>query len=81
MKKIGALYPESFLVKSFKEGIEKAKEMEFPIILRPNYTLGGSGGGISHSMTEFENQLAAALRESPTSEVLLEKSLLGWKEI
>ena len=80
LKNIGASYPESFLVRSFKEGIKKAQTMQFPIILRPNYTLGGSGGGVSHSMEEFENQLASALRESPTSEVLLEKSLLGWRE-
>ena len=80
LSRIGAKYPESFLIRSFKEGISKVQQMEFPLILRPNYTLGGSGGGISHSMAEFEVQLALALRESPTSEVLIEKSLLGWKE-
>ena len=54
--------------------------MDFPLILRPNYTLGGSGGGAVHSMEELERQLVVALRESPTSEVLIEESLLGWKE-
>ena len=80
LDQVGAHYPESHLVSSFKEGLEKAQWMEFPLILRPNYTLGGSGGGVAHSMDEFESLLSAALRESPTSEVLVEKSLLGWKE-
>ena len=80
LKSIGAKFPESELVKSFKEGMKVAQSFEFPLILRPNYTLGGSGGGVVHSIEEFQTKLANALRESPTSEVLIEKSLLGWKE-
>ena len=80
LKSIGAKYPESWLVHSFKEGLERVQNLDFPLILRPNYTLGGSGGGVVHSLEEFEKLLAVALRESPTSEVLIEKSLLGWKE-
>ena len=80
LKNIGAKYPESWLVRSFKEGLERVQNIEFPLILRPNYTLGGSGGGVVHSLEEFEKRLTIALRESPTSEVLIEKSLLGWKE-
>ena len=80
LKNIGAKYPESWLVHSFKEGLEQIQNVDFPLILRPNYTLGGSGGGVVHSLDEFEKRLAIALRESPTSEVLIEKSLLGWKE-
>ena len=80
LDQVGARYCESHLVHSFKEGIKKAQSMEFPLILRPNYTLGGSGGGVAHSMDELESLLSAALRESPTSEVLIETSLLGWKE-
>ena len=80
LDQVNAKYPESHLVHSFKEGIDKVKSMEFPIILRPNYTLGGSGGGVAHSMDEMEQLLSNALRESPTSEVLIETSLLGWKE-
>lgn len=80
LKSIGAKYPESWLAHSFKEGLEKIQNVDFPLILRPNYTLGGSGGGVAHSLDEFEKRLTLALRESPTSEVLIEKSLLGWKE-
>ena len=80
LKSIGAKYPESFLVRSFDEGMEKALSLGFPLILRPNYTLGGSGGGAVHSAKELEVKLSSALRESPSSEVLMEKSLLGWKE-
>ena len=80
LKSIGAKYPESWLVHSFKEGLERVRNLDFPLILRPNYTLGGSGGGVVHSLDEFEKRLTAALRESPASEVLIEKSLLGWKE-
>ena len=80
LKSIGARYPESWLVHSYKEGLERVQDVEFPLILRPNYTLGGSGGGVVHSLEEFEKRLTIALRESPTSEVLIEKSLLGWKE-
>ncbi len=80
LDQVDAQYSESHLVHSFEEGMEKAQSMEFPLILRPNYTLGGSGGGVAHSIDEFGTLLSAALRESPTSEVLVETSLLGWKE-
>ena len=80
LKSIGAKYPESWLAHSFKEGMEQVQNVDFPLILRPNYTLGGSGGGVVHSLDEFEKRLTIALRESPTGEVLIEKSLLGWKE-
>ena len=80
LEKIGAHYPESELVKNFKQGLKVAQTMPFPLVLRPNYTLGGSGSGVANSMEEYERKLATALAESPTSEVLVEKSLLGWKE-
>ena len=77
---IGAVYPKGLLVKSFKQGLKAVKEMSFPLILRPNYTLGGAGGGVAHSLEEYEAKLVSALKESPSSEVLVEESLLGWKE-
>ena len=80
LKKAGAGYPESALVKNFKQGMKTAKEMSFPLVLRPNYTLGGAGSGVANSLEEYEKKLVTALQESPTSEVLVEKSLLGWKE-
>lgn len=77
---IGAKPAKSKLIRNYDEGIEFASEMEFPLILRPNYTLGGSGGGVAYTLEEYKILLQGALSESPTSEVLVEQSLLGWKE-
>ncbi len=80
LSRLGAKYAKSRLISSFREGMEAVRQFDFPVILRPNYTLGGSGGGAAYSMEEFQSRLSAALAESPTSEVLIEQSLLGWKE-
>lgn len=80
LKNLGAKYPKSEMVRNLKEGMDAAKIIGFPIILRPNYTLGGGGGGIAYSLEEYERMIAKALSESPTSEVLVEESILGWKE-
>ncbi len=80
LDKIGAKYPKSVMATTFKEGIEASESLGFPIILRPNYTLGGGGGGMAFSLEEYKVKLATALHESPTSEVLVEESILGWKE-
>ncbi len=77
---VGAKYPKSIMVKTFEQGLSAAEELGFPIILRPNYTLGGGGGGVAYSMEEYKVRLATALHESPTSEVLVDESILGWKE-
>lgn len=80
LDQIGARAPRSYMVKTYTDGIEKSTELGFPIILRPNYTLGGSGGGIAYSLEEFQPMLQHALHESPSGEVLIEQSILGWKE-
>ncbi len=80
LSSIGAGYPQSQLVKSFKQGIHVAEKLFFPLVLRPNYTLGGGGSGVAHSMEEYEIKLTRALQASPSGEVLVEKSLLGWGE-
>jgi carbamoyl-phosphate synthase large subunit len=80
LDKIGACYPKSHLVRTFEHGLQVAEDLGYPIILRPNYTLGGGGGGIAYSPEEYQKMLVGALRESPTSEVLVEESILGWKE-
>ncbi len=80
LDKIGAKYPRSQMVKNFEQSLKVADELGFPLILRPNYTLGGGGGGIAYSPEEYQNMIVTALRESPTSEVLVEESILGWKE-
>jgi carbamoyl-phosphate synthase large subunit len=68
------------MVRTFEQGIAASEALGFPLILRPNYTLGGGGGGIAFSPEEYQRMIAQALMESPTSEVLVEESILGWKE-
>ena len=80
LSQVGAKYAQNVLVKNFKQGLKEVESIGFPVILRPNYTLGGSGGGVAYSMEDFKIKLMEALIESPASEVLIEKSLLGWKE-
>ncbi len=80
LDKIGAGYPKSHLVRTFENGLQVADDLGYPMILRPNYTLGGGGGGIAYSPEEYKKMLVGALHESPTSEVLVEESILGWKE-
>ncbi len=77
---VGAKKAKSVLVREFKKGLQEIKNFDFPVILRPNFTLGGGGGGVAYSLEEYEIKLANALKVSPTSEVLVEQSLLGWKE-
>lgn len=80
LDEVGAKYPKSHLVRTFEQGLQVAKELGYPLILRPNYTLGGGGGGIAYTAEEYDAMIATALHESPTSEVLVEESILGWKE-
>lgn len=77
---VGAKYPKSHMVRTFEQGMQVADELGFPLILRPNYTLGGGGGGVAYSLEEYKSKIAQGLHESPTSEVLVEESILGWKE-
>jgi len=81
MIEIGIAVPESELAYSLKEGLEIGKKLGFPLILRPAYTLGGTGGSVAYNMEEFEKKLEFALDTSPIHEVLIEQSVLGWKEI
>ena len=80
LEKVGAQFPRSFLVRNIDQGMEISQELGLPMILRPNFTLGGGGGGIAYSAEEYQQMLFKALHESPTSEVLVEESILGWKE-
>lgn len=77
---VGARYPKSHLVRTFEQGLSVTESIGFPAIFRPNYTLGGGGGGIAYSLEEYKEMLVSALNESPTSEVLIEESILGWQE-
>ncbi|UZD21213.1 carbamoyl-phosphate synthase large subunit [Algoriphagus halophytocola] len=65
---------------SFLQGKEIAQEIGFPLVIRPSYTLGGTGGGFVEKPEDFEKALTSGLQASPTHEVLIEQSILGWKE-
>ena len=80
MKKIGLDVPRSSTVHSLKEGLEVIEWIGFPAILRPAFTLGGTGGGIAYNIEEFKELLERGLKLSPISQVLIEESLIGWKE-
>jgi carbamoyl-phosphate synthase large subunit len=80
MQRIGLDVPRSALVNNLKEGLDFAAKLEFPVIVRPSFTLGGSGGGIAYNREELLDILARGLDLSPVHEVLLEESVLGWKE-
>ncbi|MDO4642494.1 MAG: carbamoyl-phosphate synthase large subunit [Cardiobacteriaceae bacterium] len=80
MNEIGLASAKSFAVHNMEEARVAQAELGFPVIVRPSFTLGGSGGGIAYNRTEFEEITAHGLELSPTTEVLLEESLLGWKE-
>jgi carbamoyl-phosphate synthase large subunit len=80
MQKIGLDVPKSLLVNNLKDGLEFAGKIGFPVIIRPSFTLGGSGGGIAYNREELLDVLARGLDFSPVHEALIEESVLGWKE-
>ena len=80
MRKIGLETPQSRLLRSVEEGLAFAGKIGYPMILRPSFTLGGSGGGIAYNREDLETILENGLDLSPVHEVLAEESVLGWKE-
>src|SRR6266446_5768240 len=80
MQKIGLDVPKSALVNTPKDGLEFAGKIGFPVIIRPSFTLGGSGGGMAFNREELVEVLARGLDMSPVHEALIEESVLGWKE-
>ncbi|WP_276359318.1 carbamoyl-phosphate synthase large subunit [Daejeonella sp. H1SJ63] len=80
MVEIGVGVAPSKIANSFLEGKEAAQEIGFPLVIRPSYTLGGTGGGFVHKKEDFDQALSRGLQASPTHEVLVEKAVLGWKE-
>lgn len=80
MGSIGVPVPKSAAVSTMSSGLEAIKDIGFPVILRPAYTLGGSGASIAYNLEEFHNLLAIALDLSPINQVLVEESVIGWKE-
>ncbi len=80
MDRIGLASPQSRLVRSLDEAFAALDEVGLPAIIRPSFTLGGTGGGIAYNAQEFEDIVRGGLRASPAGEVLIEESVLGWKE-
>ena len=80
MREIGLGVPEAWVAHSLEQAMEVQKRIGFPTIIRPSFTLGGSGGGIAYNREEFVQIVEHGLDLSPTNEVLLEESVLGWKE-
>ena len=80
MQKIGLETPRHGLAHDMKQAHEALEDIGFPCIIRPSFTLGGSGGGIAYNKEEFDEICARGLELSPTSELLIDESLIGWKE-
>ena len=81
MEKIGEPVAPSLVVENLEDGIAFSNKIGYPVVLRPAYTLGGSGGGIAHNQEELEEILANGLRLSRVGQVLVERCIAGWKEI
>jgi carbamoyl-phosphate synthase large subunit len=80
MDRIGLESPRSAIAHSLDEAVQALETVGLPAIIRPSFTLGGTGGGIAYNRDEFEAIVRGGLEASPTSEVLIEESVLGWKE-
>ena len=80
MHSIGVAVPDSVYVKSSDEAMAAVEKLGYPVIIRPSFTLGGVGGGIAYNLAEFREMVERGLGFSPVSEILLEESVLGWKE-
>jgi len=81
MEKIGLKMPASGIARNMEDVRQLGNVLPFPLIIRPAFTLGGTGGGVAYNMEDLEAIAASGLSASPTSEVMIEQSVLGWKEI
>lgn len=80
MQKIGLEMPRSAVAHSLEEAFQVQAVLDFPVIIRPSFTMGGSGGGIAYNREEFEDICSRGLDLSPTRELLIDESVIGWKE-
>ena len=81
LNRIGEPTPDSEIVESIEQGEKALTTIGLPAVIRPAYTLGGTGGGIANDIDEYRNLIISGLAASPISQVLVEKSLVGWKEV
>ncbi|MYC00865.1 MAG: carbamoyl phosphate synthase large subunit, partial [Chloroflexi bacterium] len=81
MREIGEPTPPSAVVHTLAEARDALEEIGLPVAIRPAYTLGGTGGGFVRTMEEFERVVQTGLDASPITQILIERSLLGWKEV
>jgi len=80
MREIGLDVPQSGVARSLAEAVELAKTLGFPLVIRPSFTLGGVGGGIAYNIEEFRDLAERGIELSPVHEILVEESVIGWKE-
>jgi len=80
MIEIGLAVPDSEVIDSVERALAAAERLGYPVLIRPSFTLGGSGGGVAHKADDLRRVVANGLKESPVHEVLIEQSVLGWKE-
>ncbi|MCL4492549.1 MAG: carbamoyl-phosphate synthase large subunit [Nitrospirae bacterium] len=80
MRKVGLEVPKSAAITNMKDGLDIIEHLGFPAVLRPAFTLGGTGGGIAYNIEEYKELLEKGLKLSPVNQVLVEESALGWKE-
>ncbi|MET0414205.1 MAG: carbamoyl-phosphate synthase large subunit, partial [Polyangiaceae bacterium] len=80
MEKIGLRCPRAHTARTLEQAYAAVEDIGYPVILRPSFTMGGSGGGIAYSKSEFDTAIRWAFQQSPTHECLVEESVLGWKE-
>src|SRR5215213_1015465 len=80
MREIGLETPKSRMARSLDEALAVVGDVGYPVIIRPSFTMGGTGGGIAYNREEFEHIVTGGLEASPTTEVLLEEAVIGWKE-
>ncbi|MCI5163707.1 MAG: carbamoyl-phosphate synthase large subunit, partial [Candidatus Electrothrix sp. AX5] len=80
MEKIGLNVPKSFIVHTIEDAMDAGDKIGFPVIVRPSFTLGGTGGGVAYNRQELREMCTGGLDLSMTTEIMLERSLLGWKE-
>ena len=80
MAEVGLETPRSVYVRTVDEALAAATELGYPLVLRPSFTLGGKGGGIAYDEPDLITKITRGLADSPVHEVLVEESVIGWKE-